>query len=504
MSADWTDRSNSQSSSSTSAHLNEQRTFSVDIPMHGPDWIHICKGGWESVRPIGNHDDDRAQGSIDGKIYTIQRAHDEYKAKTGQACEPCRRRKSKCDGGAVCSRCINRGIQCVYGQPRKQPSGRRPSRIIHPSTTAAASRSARGTTDNAPKPTRPTKMAKPSARTPVMTFKPLETTHDSPQIERTSLASPSLGQPTLPSTSSSSSSCPTATRPVVPHMRFEMSQLSMVPAAPASAGLVPICNHIKHPGEQLVRRNSMGNWVPSTSFEIGQPGMYIPTRYEFSQAHGATGHRYDSNGPWVKPEPIDQNLVLKGWRPVGPNRSNSSPSVNPPASTSLTTSTPTLASTPLSMSVWSDEQRSEQNTSNQSTPSTHLSPLSSISTEATLGETTMARFPTEYQAAGMWTVPHYDYHQTSYHPIGHSYAYSNPYTEYGRNVAYDLIEGKATVRSDGHGFCGTTSGRTLGLGFGDSSISTPASVPMSTVTSALDLPIESREGQPGMLFWGDP
>lgn len=49
--------------------------------------------------------------------------------RVAQACDQCRRRKSRCDGGLDCSACKLVGLQCSYGDTTKQARG--PSYVAH-------------------------------------------------------------------------------------------------------------------------------------------------------------------------------------------------------------------------------------------------------------------------------------------------------------------------------------------------------------------------------------
>lgn len=54
------------------------------------------------------------------------------RARTSHACEPCRERKTKCDGERPsCRRCLHTGIQCHYGYGKgwkKRKYGRHPTK----------------------------------------------------------------------------------------------------------------------------------------------------------------------------------------------------------------------------------------------------------------------------------------------------------------------------------------------------------------------------------------
>src|SRR5436189_29698 len=50
-----------------------------------------------------------------------------------RACDCCRKRKVKCDGGSPCGPCTKAAINCAYLQPpkKKGPKGLRSARVLH-------------------------------------------------------------------------------------------------------------------------------------------------------------------------------------------------------------------------------------------------------------------------------------------------------------------------------------------------------------------------------------
>ncbi|KAI8079633.1 uncharacterized protein B0P05DRAFT_541389 [Gilbertella persicaria] len=58
---------------------------------------------------------------------------------SGSACETCRRRKTKCDGGSPCSFCASSGIECINNSERRKRSVSSSSPLSSPSITNTTS-----------------------------------------------------------------------------------------------------------------------------------------------------------------------------------------------------------------------------------------------------------------------------------------------------------------------------------------------------------------------------
>ncbi|KAF1801733.1 hypothetical protein FB192DRAFT_1374370 [Mucor lusitanicus] len=63
---------------------------------------------------------------------------------SGSACERCRSRKTKCDGGQPCSFCASHGIQCVHRQNKKKRNSYPYATSTTSTTTASSTRASAG------------------------------------------------------------------------------------------------------------------------------------------------------------------------------------------------------------------------------------------------------------------------------------------------------------------------------------------------------------------------
>ncbi|KAI8365338.1 uncharacterized protein BYT42DRAFT_627285 [Radiomyces spectabilis] len=72
------------------------------------------KRQWETASPPTSTLPLRRSRSIGADLNTSRRLS------SGSACETCRRRKTKCDGGQPCAFCISKGIECVHRAPSRR------------------------------------------------------------------------------------------------------------------------------------------------------------------------------------------------------------------------------------------------------------------------------------------------------------------------------------------------------------------------------------------------
>lgn len=100
---------------SSSARVAHQNKWSNDTPIH----TIICTNSNKNTN---------RKSSFEAIIHHPRRLG------SGSACERCRSRKTKCDGGQPCSFCASHGIQCVHRQTKKKRSS-----YPYAQTTTAAS-----------------------------------------------------------------------------------------------------------------------------------------------------------------------------------------------------------------------------------------------------------------------------------------------------------------------------------------------------------------------------
>lgn len=108
----------SNTTRSSSARVAYQDKWSNDTPIH----TIICTNSNKNTNK---------KSSFEAVIHHPRRLG------SGSACERCRSRKTKCDGGQPCSFCASHGIQCIHRQTKKKRSP--PSYSLTTTTTSTTS-----------------------------------------------------------------------------------------------------------------------------------------------------------------------------------------------------------------------------------------------------------------------------------------------------------------------------------------------------------------------------